>query len=100
MQGWASPVIVIQYRTRGAMTTHCLPASVDTCHWGQFDQNLRAVLTVQCGDTLIVGTGSQGTAPTAFRQPVRTGRQPGGHSRLARPAEPVDISSDSATRRA
>ena len=42
------------------MTTHCLPASVDTCHWGQFDPNLRAVLTVQSGDTLIVDTVSGG----------------------------------------
>ena len=82
------------------MTTHRLPACVDTCHWGQFDPNLPAVLTVQSGDTLIVDTGSQSTAPTAFRQPARTGRQPGGHSRLARPAEPVDRSSESATRRA
>ena len=42
------------------MTTHRLPASVDTCHWGQFDPKLPPVLTLRSGDTLVVETVSGG----------------------------------------
>ncbi len=54
------------------MTTHRLPASVATCHWGHFDAKLPPVLTVVSGDTLIVDTVSGGPEvlpPAGFHVP-------------------------------
>ena len=41
-------------------TTHFLPASVDTCHWGLFDAKIPPVLRVQSGARLTIDTVSGG----------------------------------------
>lgn len=42
------------------MSTHHLPASVNTCHWGLFDAKIPPVLHVQSGDRVTVNTVSGG----------------------------------------
>ena len=54
------------------MTTHRLPASVATCHWGQFDAALPPVLRVADGDHVVVDTVSGGPdalPPSGFHVP-------------------------------
>ena len=49
------------------MSTHHLPASVNTCHWGLFDAKIPPVLHVQSGDRVTVNTvsGSPDVLPPA-----------------------------------
>jgi len=67
------------------MTTHRLPASVATCHWGQFDASLPPVLTLRSGDTLVVDSVSGGPEvlpPAGFHVPPELLDI---HARLPRP---------------
>ncbi len=67
------------------MTTHRLPASVATCHWGQFDAALPPVLTLRSGDTLVVDSVSGGPEvlpPEGFHVPPELHDI---HARLPRP---------------
>ena len=47
------------------MTTHRLDAATDTVHWGYFDANLKPLITVDPGDTVVVSTvsGAPGQLP-------------------------------------
>jgi acetamidase/formamidase len=49
------------------MTSHHLPASVETCHWGHFDARQPAVLRVASGDTVTIDSVSGG--PDALPPP-------------------------------
>ncbi len=40
--------------------SHHLHASVETCHWGQFDPNLAPVLRVDSGDEVVIDALSGG----------------------------------------
>ncbi len=54
------------------METHRLAASVETCHWGQFDARLAPVLDVASGDRVVVDTVSGGPdalPPAGFHVP-------------------------------
>ncbi len=54
------------------MTIHHLKASVDTCHWGQFDAALPPVLFVASGDTVVIDAVSGGPdalPPAGFHVP-------------------------------
>ena len=67
------------------MTMHRLLASVETCHWGQFDACLSPVLTLRSGDTLVVDSVSGGPEvlpPAGFYVPPELLDI---HARLPRP---------------
>ena len=67
------------------MTMHRLLASVETCHWGQFDACLSPVLTLRSGDTLVVDSVSGGPEvlpPAGFHVPPELMDI---HARLPRP---------------
>lgn len=67
------------------MTTYRLPASVKTCHWGQFEASLPPVLTLRSGDTLVVDSVSGGPEvlpPAGFHVPPELLDI---HARLPRP---------------
>jgi acetamidase/formamidase len=54
------------------MTAHHLHASVETCHWGQFDASLPPVLRVASGDTVVIDAVSGGPdalPPAGFHVP-------------------------------
>ena len=54
------------------MTTHHLHASVETCHWGQFDATLAPVLHIADGDRVVVDTvsgGPEALPPSGFHVP-------------------------------
>jgi acetamidase/formamidase len=54
------------------MTHHCLPASVETCHWGVFDAGAAPVLRVDSGDRLTIETvsgGPEALPPAGFHVP-------------------------------
>src|SRR5881398_2431558 len=54
------------------MTSHHLPASPETCHWGIFDAAIAPVLRVRSGDTVTVDTVSGGPEvlpPRGFHVP-------------------------------
>lgn len=67
------------------MITYHLPASVATCHWGQFDSSLSPALTLRSGDTLVVDSVSGGPEvlpPAGFHVPPELLDI---HARLPRP---------------